>query len=55
VRVVGHDQRRLDEVAPGVVVAASEQDLRLPGLLGVIIICGKKMGAWGEINLVGLS
>jgi ApbE superfamily uncharacterized protein (UPF0280 family) len=27
----------------------------IPGLLGVIIICGKNMGAWGEIDLVGLS
>ena len=27
----------------------------IPGLLGVIIICGTNMGAWGEINLVGLS
>jgi ApbE superfamily uncharacterized protein (UPF0280 family) len=27
----------------------------IPGLLGVIIICGKNMGAWGEIDLLGLS
>lgn len=27
----------------------------IPGLLGVIIICGKNMGAWGEIDLVGLT
>ena len=27
----------------------------IPGLLGVIVICGKNMGAWGEIDLVGLS
>ena len=26
----------------------------IPGLLGVLIICGKHMGAWGEIDLVGL-
>jgi hypothetical protein len=26
----------------------------IPELLGVIIICGKNMGAWGEIDLVGL-
>ena len=25
------------------------------GLLGVLIICGKNMGAWGEIDLVGLD
>ena len=27
----------------------------IPGLLGVVIICGEKMGAWGEIDLVGLD
>ena len=27
----------------------------IPGLLGVVIICGKNMGAWGEIDLVALS
>ncbi|MFC1826699.1 UPF0280 family protein [Thermodesulfobacteriota bacterium] len=27
----------------------------IPGLLGVIIICGEQMGAWGEIDLVGLE
>ena len=27
----------------------------IPGLLGVIIICGEQMGAWGEIDLVGLG
>ena len=26
----------------------------IPGILGVVIICGKHMGAWGEIDLVGL-
>jgi len=26
----------------------------IPGLLGVVIICGKLMGAWGKIDLVGL-
>ena len=26
----------------------------IDGLLGVVIICGKHMGAWGEIDLVGL-
>ena len=26
----------------------------IPGLLGVVIICGKHMGAWGEIDLIGL-
>lgn len=27
----------------------------IPGLLGVVIICGKHMGAWGEIELVELQ
>jgi ApbE superfamily uncharacterized protein (UPF0280 family) len=27
---------------------------KIPGLLGVVIICGNFMGAWGEIDLVGL-
>ena len=27
----------------------------IPGLLGVVIICGEQMGAWGEIDLVGLD
>ena len=27
----------------------------IPGLLGVVIICGKNMGAWGQIDLVALS
>ena len=27
----------------------------IPGLLGVVIICGEQMGAWGEIDLVGLG
>jgi len=27
----------------------------IPGLLGVVIISGKHMGAWGEIDLVGLD
>jgi len=27
----------------------------IPGIHGVLIICGKNMGAWGEIDLVGLS
>ena len=27
----------------------------IPGLLGVVIICGEHMGAWGEIDLVGLD
>ncbi len=27
----------------------------IPGLLGVVIICGKHMGAWGEIDLLGLD
>lgn len=27
----------------------------IPGLLGVVIICGEQMGAWGEIDLVGLN
>ena len=26
----------------------------IPGILGVVIICGKHMGAWGEIDIVGL-
>jgi ApbE superfamily uncharacterized protein (UPF0280 family) len=26
----------------------------IPGLLGIVIICGEQMGAWGEIDLVGL-
>ncbi|KPK27928.1 MAG: hypothetical protein AMJ61_04190 [Desulfobacterales bacterium SG8_35_2] len=26
----------------------------ISGLLGVVIICGKQMGVWGEIDLVGL-
>jgi ApbE superfamily uncharacterized protein (UPF0280 family) len=26
----------------------------IPGILGVVIICGKHMGVWGEIDLVGL-
>ena len=26
----------------------------IPGIFGVVIICGKHMGAWGEIDLVGL-
>lgn len=26
----------------------------IDGLLGVVIICGKDMGAWGEVDLVGL-
>jgi ApbE superfamily uncharacterized protein (UPF0280 family) len=27
----------------------------IPGILGVIIICGKHLGAWGEIDLIGLD
>ena len=27
----------------------------IPDLLGVVIICGEQMGAWGEIDLVGLD
>jgi len=27
----------------------------IPGLLGVVIICGEHIGAWGEIDLVGLD
>lgn len=27
----------------------------IPGLLGVVIICGKQMGVWGEIDLLGLE
>lgn len=27
----------------------------IPGILGVVIICGKRMGAWGEIDLVALD
>ena len=27
----------------------------IPGLLGVVIICGGQMGAWGSIDLVGLD
>ena len=27
----------------------------ISGLLGVVIICGEHMGAWGEIDLVGLD
>ena len=27
----------------------------IPGLLGVVIICGEQMGAWGEIDLIGLD
>jgi ApbE superfamily uncharacterized protein (UPF0280 family) len=27
----------------------------IPGLLGIVIICGEQMGAWGEIDLVGLN
>jgi len=27
----------------------------IKGLLGVVIICGKDMGVWGEIELVGLN
>jgi len=26
----------------------------IPGILGVVIICGKHMGAWGQVDLVGL-
>ena len=26
----------------------------IPGILGVVIICGKNMGAWGQVDLVGL-
>jgi ApbE superfamily uncharacterized protein (UPF0280 family) len=26
----------------------------IPGILGVVIICGKNLGVWGEIDLVGL-
>jgi ApbE superfamily uncharacterized protein (UPF0280 family) len=27
----------------------------IPGLLGVVIICGEQMGVWGEIDLVSLD
>ena len=27
----------------------------IPGILGVVIICGEQLGAWGEIDLVGLD
>lgn len=27
----------------------------IAGILGVVIICGEQMGAWGEIDLVGLD
>ena len=27
---------------------------KIPGILGVVIICGKHMGVWGKIDLVGL-
>ena len=27
----------------------------IPDLLGVVIICGEQMGAWGEIDLIGLD
>jgi ApbE superfamily uncharacterized protein (UPF0280 family) len=34
---------------------ALEAARTIPGLLGVVIICGEQMGAWGEIDLVGLD
>ena len=34
---------------------AIEVARNIPGLLGVVIICGEQMGAWGEIDLVGLD
>ncbi|MBW2466353.1 MAG: UPF0280 family protein [Deltaproteobacteria bacterium] len=34
---------------------ALEAARSIHGLLGVVIICGAQMGAWGEIDLVGLD
>lgn len=28
---------------------------KIPGLIGVVVICGKHMGAWGGVDLVGLD
>jgi len=38
----------------GSISAALAVARTIPGILGVVIICGKHMGAWGEIDLVGL-
>jgi ApbE superfamily uncharacterized protein (UPF0280 family) len=40
------DQRSINET---LAVAGT-----IPSILGVVIICGKHMGVWGEIDLVGL-
>jgi len=44
--VTAGDQRNINR--------ALEAARTIRGILGVVIICGKHMGAWGEIDLVGL-
>jgi len=44
--VTAGDQRSIN--------GALEVAKTIPSILGVVIICGKHMGVWGEIDLVGL-
>ncbi len=37
------------------ITRALEAARTIPGILGVVIICGEQMGAWGEVNLIGLD
>ena len=47
---VGNRVRRVADIAPAVEFAR-----RIAGVTGVLIVCGRQMGAWGAVELVGLD